>query len=70
VTGRLEQRSYETAEGEKRNVVEIVADEVGPSLRWATAEVTRIERTGSDSKPAENGKSDPFEEFDKEVATH
>ena len=37
VTGRLEQRSWETENGEKRSVVEIVADEVGPSLRWATA---------------------------------
>ncbi len=44
VTGRLEQRSWETPQGEKRNVVEIVADEIGPSLRWATATVTRNER--------------------------
>ena len=44
VTGRLEQRQYETKEGEKRNVVEIVADEIGPSLRWARAEVERIAR--------------------------
>ncbi len=43
VTGRLEQRSWETENGEKRSVVEIVADEVGPSLRWATAQVTRNE---------------------------
>ena len=41
VTGRLEQRSWETENGEKRSVVEIVADEVGPSLRWASAAVTR-----------------------------
>lgn len=47
VTGRLEQREYETKEGEKRNVVEIVADEIGPSLRWARAEVERISRDGS-----------------------
>jgi single-strand DNA-binding protein len=45
VTGRLEQREYETQQGEKRNVVEIVADEVGPSLRWATASVERTQRT-------------------------
>jgi single-strand DNA-binding protein len=44
VTGRLEQRSYETADGEKRNVVEVVADEIGPSLRWATAQVDRNDR--------------------------
>ena len=48
VTGRLEQRSYETSEGEKRNVFEIVADEVGPSLRWATAQIERTERSGGD----------------------
>jgi single-strand DNA-binding protein len=41
VTGRLEQRSYEV-EGEKRNVVEVICDEVGPSLRWARAEVEKI----------------------------
>ena len=45
-TGRLEQRSWETEQGEKRSVVEIIADEVGPSLRWATAEVKRSERRG------------------------
>ena len=44
VSGRLDQRSWETQDGEKRSVVEIVADEVGPSLRWATAEVNRNER--------------------------
>ena len=47
VTGRLEQRSWETENGEKRSVVEIVADDIGPSLRWATAEVRRNERRGS-----------------------
>ncbi len=46
VTGRLEQRSWETESGDKRSVVEIVADDVGPSLRWATAEVKRNERRG------------------------
>ena len=45
VTGRLEQRSWETENGEKRSVVEIVADEVGPSLRWATAKIERNERS-------------------------
>jgi single-strand DNA-binding protein len=47
VTGRLEQRSWETENGEKRSVVEIVADEIGPSLRFATAQVTRVERQGT-----------------------
>jgi single-strand DNA-binding protein len=44
VTGRLEQRSWETEQGDKRSVVEIVADEIGPSLRWTTAEVKKAER--------------------------
>jgi single-strand DNA-binding protein len=48
VNGRLEQRSYETQQGEKRSVVEIIADEVGPSLRWAQATVTRNERSSGD----------------------
>jgi single-strand DNA-binding protein len=46
VAGRLEQRSWETDQGEKRSVVEVVADEIAPSLRWATAQVTRNERRG------------------------
>lgn len=46
VTGRLEQRTYETKDGEKRNVVEIIADEVGASLRFATAEIKKNERRG------------------------
>src|SRR4029077_11745317 len=44
VTGRLEQRSWETQEGDKRSKVEIVADEVAPSLRWATAKVEKNDR--------------------------
>ena len=44
VTGRLDQRSWETQEGDKRSKVEIVADDVAPSLRWATAQVTKNER--------------------------
>ncbi|MBW3667648.1 MAG: single-stranded DNA-binding protein [Actinobacteria bacterium] len=51
VTGRLEQRSWETQEGEKRSKIEVVADEIGPSLRWATATVTKNERRG----PGEGG---------------
>ena len=48
VSGRLEQRSWETNDGEKRSKVEIVADEIGPSLRFATAGVTKNERRGGD----------------------
>ena len=44
VSGRLEQRSYETQDGDKRSVVEVIADEMGPSLRWATAQVERTDR--------------------------
>lgn len=57
VSGRLDQRSWETDTGEKRSKVEVVADEIGPSLRWATAQVTRNERRdggsggGYDSAP-------------------
>jgi single-strand DNA-binding protein len=46
VQGRLKQRSYETREGEKRTVYEIDVDEVGPSLKYATAKVTKTSRSG------------------------
>ena len=60
VTGRLEQRSWETDQGEKRSIVEIVADEVGPSLRWATAEVKKNDRRGpSDGGGGGGGSSRP-----------
>lgn len=49
VTGRLEQRSWETDNGDKRSKVEVVADEIAPSLRWATAEVRKIERQAATS---------------------
>jgi single-strand DNA-binding protein len=48
VSGRLEQRSWETQDGEKRSKIEIIADEIGPSLRWATAKVERTDRSGGD----------------------
>ncbi|MCW2759920.1 MAG: single-strand binding protein [Marmoricola sp.] len=44
--GRLKQRSYETREGEKRTVVELDVEEVGPSLKYATAKVARVQRSG------------------------
>ncbi|NLU65028.1 single-stranded DNA-binding protein [Rhodococcus sp. HNM0563] len=46
VQGRLKQRSYETREGEKRTVVELEVDEIGPSLRYASAKVTKANRSG------------------------
>jgi single-strand DNA-binding protein len=73
VSGRLEQRSWETQDGEKRSKIEIVADEIGPSLRWATAQVARTDRTGGQggdragapagSRPPDNqpyGDEEPF----------
>lgn len=50
-TGRLEQRSWETADGEKKSVIDLVADDIGPSLRWASCQVTKNERRGA---PAED----------------
>jgi len=44
VTGRLRQRSYDTKEGEKRTVVELEVDEIGPSLKYATAKVNKVSR--------------------------
>jgi single-strand DNA-binding protein len=75
VQGRLKQRSYETREGEKRTVVELEVDEVGPSLAFATAKVTRASRSGGgggysgggnqggqggQSRPAASGGNDPW----------
>ena len=66
VTGRLEQREYTTREGDKRTAIDVIADELGPSLRWATAQVERTPRkdgaakkTGGSTSPA--GDSSPFE---------
>src|SRR5437764_2717982 len=46
VTGRLEQRSWETQDGDRRSKIEVIADEIGPSLRWATAEIRKNDRRG------------------------
>ena len=47
VSGRLKSRSYETKEGEKRTVIELEVDEIGPSLRYANAKVNRTQRSGN-----------------------
>jgi single-strand DNA-binding protein len=47
VTGRLRQRSWETPEGEKRSVTELEADEIGASLKWATAKIERSSQRGN-----------------------
>ncbi len=62
VNGRLRQRSFETREGEKRTVVEMEVDEVGPSLRYATAKVNKISRGqgGSSGGGFGSGSDDPW----------
>ncbi len=55
VTGRLRQRSWENQEGEKRSVIEIEADDVGPSLKWATAKVEKTSRSSSGSSSGDWG---------------
>jgi single-strand DNA-binding protein len=67
VTGRLKQRSYETREGEKRTVVEMDVEDVGPALRYATAKVTRAARGeggGGYGGPSSSGGSDASEHAD------
>ena len=58
ITGSLEQRSWETNEGDRRSVVELRIDEIGPSLRWATASVTRTARSGDGNWGGGSGGSD------------
>lgn len=55
VTGRLEQRSWQNEQGDKRSKVEIVADDVAPSLRWATVDVHKNERSGGGGGGAPSG---------------
>lgn len=62
VTGRLRQRSFETKEGEKRTVVELEVDEIGPSLRYATAKVNRPDRPDSSGGFGGGAKSSPAED--------
>jgi len=66
VTGRLEQRQYETKEGEKRSAFEIVADDIGPSMKWAEAKVERIIHRDGEPRKSDNrpdpiyGDEEPF----------
>jgi single-strand DNA-binding protein len=59
VSGRLRQRSYETREGEKRTVYEIEVDDVGPSLRNASAKVTKSSRSGGGGYGGQGGPGGP-----------
>jgi single-strand DNA-binding protein len=58
VTGRLKQRTYETTEGDKRTVYEVDVDDLGPSLKWATA---KIAKTSRDKAPHPAGDGDPWQ---------
>ncbi|HVL91194.1 MAG TPA: single-stranded DNA-binding protein [Actinomycetota bacterium] len=64
ITGRLKMRQWETQEGEKRSVVEVEADEIGPSLRFATA---KVERTSKGSGGGGGGDWDAGAPMDEEV---
>jgi len=66
LSGRLKQRSYETKEGEKRTVFEVEVDEVGPSLRYATAKVTRTTRQAGGASGGNGGFSAPAETFNED----
>jgi single-strand DNA-binding protein len=57
IYGRLDQRSWESQSGDKRSKVEIIADDVAPSLKWASAEITRNEYKGGDSSGGSQGSS-------------
>jgi len=63
VTGRLDQRTWETETGDRRSRIEITADEVGPSLRFATVEVTRTERRSPTTTSTEE-RSDSLADVD------
>ena len=54
ITGRLDQRSWETPDRERRTKIEITADEIAPSLRWATVEIKKNERRGPDGSGSSN----------------
>lgn len=60
VSGRLKQRTYETRGGEKRTVVELEVDEIGPSLRYATAKVQKMSRSSGGGGGQAGGQSDPW----------
>lgn len=62
VTGRLRQRSFETKEGEKRTVFELEVDEIGPSLRYASAKINKTERSGTARSEPARSKTSDFED--------
>lgn len=72
VTGRMEVRPWETQEGEKRQSVEVIADEIGPSVRWATVDIKKTDRRGPgdgdgmSGGPSRQRASAPADSFDEE----
>lgn len=60
VTGRLETRSYENKDGEKRSVMELLVDSIGPTLRYATAQVRKMDRSKGGGQQAAGGFEDPW----------
>lgn len=73
VVGRLEQRSWENEEGEKRYKIEVIAEEIGPSLKWAKAQVSKAQKQDNlDDNPNGSGNIEPgseqIEEDDRELA--
>lgn len=59
-TGRLTQRNYDDREGNKRTSIELQVDEIGPSLRYATAQVTRAAGGGGGARPVSSGAEEPW----------
>jgi single-strand DNA-binding protein len=60
VTGKLRNRTWQTDGGKQRTVTEIEADEIGPSLNWATAKVERANRAGADDQGGQLNDEPPF----------
>lgn len=60
VTGRLKTRRYETKDGDKRSVVELMVDGIGPTLKFATASVKKLSRASSGSAPSGGAADDPW----------
>jgi single-strand DNA-binding protein len=59
ISGRMEQRTWEDREGQSRESVEVVIDEIGPSLRWATATVNKTQRSGGEWAGGDQGADVP-----------
>ena len=70
VTGRLRQRSWETPEGDKRSVTELEADEVGASLKWATAKVERSSQRGNGDRVSRERSAERGGDFNDPAPTY